>query len=315
MGWMTQASTGAHRADVIFLYILALSLFLLFGITAMMIYFVIRYSRKRNPTASQIHGSTWLEVTWTLVPLAVFIGIFYFGWTNYEYMSNAPADSMLVKVTGRQWTWSFEYPNQKQTQVLYASLERPMKLEVRSLDVIHGFFIPAFRLKIDALPGRVNTAWFKPTVTGAYDIECTVICGVDHSSMLSKVVVVPEAEFRRWYFGDENAPPPKADAPSARVNPAEPPALAALRRHACLQCHSTDGTVMVGPTFRGLFGQTLEVIADGKPRRVLADEAHLRHSIRNPRAQRLKGYPDAMPAIDLEPAELDEIVTYIKSLK
>jgi cytochrome c oxidase subunit 2 len=99
------------------------------------------------------------------------------------------------------------------------------------------------------------------------------------------------------------------------VNPAEPPALAALRRHACLQCHSTDGTVMVGPTFRGLFGQTLEVIADGKPRRVLADEAHLRHSIRNPRAQRLKGYPDAMPAIDLEPAELDEIVTYIKSLK
>jgi cytochrome c oxidase subunit 2 len=312
---MTQASTGAHRADVIFLYILALSVFLLFGITATMIYFVIRYSRKRNPKASQIHGSTLLEVTWTLVPLAVFIGIFYFGWTNYEYMSNAPADSMLVKVTGRQWTWSFEYPNQKQTQVLYASIERPMKLEVRSLDVIHGFFIPAFRLKIDALPGRVNTAWFKPIETGSYDILCTVICGVDHSSMLTKVVVVPEAEFRRWYFGDENAPPPKPGAPAARVNPAEPPALATLRRHACLECHSTDGTVMVGPTFRGLFGSTLEVIADGKPRRVLTDEAHLRHSIRNPRAQRLKGYPDVMPAVDLKPAELDEIVTFIRSLK
>jgi cytochrome c oxidase subunit 2 len=311
---MTQASTGAHRADVIFLYILALSVFLLFGITATMIYFVIRYSRKRNPRASQIHGSTLLEVTWTLVPLAVFIGIFYFGWTNYEYMSNAPADSMLVKVTGRQWTWSFQYPNQKQTQVLYASIDRPMKLEVRSLDVIHGFFIPAFRLKIDALPGRVNTAWFRPIQTGSYDVECTVICGVDHSSMLTKVVVVPEAEFRRWYFGDENAPPPKPDPPVARMDTPEP-ALAVLRRHTCLECHSTDGTVMVGPTFRGMFGQMQEVVVGGQLKRVLADEAHLRARIRNPRAGRLKGYPDVMPAIDLTPAELDDIVGFIKTLK
>jgi cytochrome c oxidase subunit 2 len=230
-------------------------------------------------------------------------------------MSNAPADSMLVKVTGRQWAWSFEYPNQKQTQVLYASIERPVKLEVRSLDVIHGFFIPAFRLKIDALPGRVNTAWFKPTVTGAYDIECTVICGVDHSSMLSKVVVVPEAEFRRWYFGDENAPAPKPDPPVAKLDPTQPPALATLNRHNCLSCHSTDGSVMVGPTFRGMFGQTQEVIVGGKPRQVLVDEAHLRRGLRDPGAQRLKGYPAVMPAANLTPVEVDDVVTYIKSLQ
>jgi cytochrome c oxidase subunit 2 len=313
---MTQASTGAHRADVIFLYILALSVFLLLGITATMIYFVIRYSRKRNPTASQIHGSTWLEVTWTLVPLAVFIGIFYFGWTNYEYMANAPSDAMVVQVTGRQWNWSFEYPNHKQSGILYATLGRPMKLEVRSLDVIHGFFIPAFRLKIDAVPGRVNTAWFDPTVAGSYDIECTVICGVDHSNMLSKAVVVSEAEFKRWYFGDENAPAPKPDPPpaqaSARMEPLE---MAILKRHDCLKCHSTDGSVMVGPSFRGLFGQSQEVVRDGRTLTVAVDEAHLRRSIREPGAQRIKGYPPVMPAANLDPDELDEVIAFIRSLK
>jgi cytochrome c oxidase subunit 2 len=218
-----------------------------------------------------------------------------------------------VKVTGRQWNWSFEYPNQKQSGILYATINKPMKLEVRSADVIHGFFIPAFRLKIDAVPGRVNTAWFDPTVPGAYDIECTVICGVDHSNMLSKVVVVPEAEFKRWYFGDENAPPPKADpAPPA---PAGPPALAILKRHDCLTCHSTDGSVMVGPSFRGLYGQTQEVIMGGRTMTMRVDEAQLRRSIQDPGSQRIKGYPPVMPATDLEPKELDEIIAFIRALK
>jgi cytochrome c oxidase subunit 2 len=255
-------------------------------------------------------------VVWTLVPLVVFIGIFYFGWTNYEYMSNPPADSLVVKVTGRQWTWSFEYPNRKQTTVLYAPLQRPMKLEVRSLDVVHGFFIPAFRLKIDALPGRLNTAWFQPVETGSFDVECTVICGVDHSSMLSKVVVVPEAEFRRWYFGGEDAPPPRPEAAMrAAAAPAEPAELATLRRHGCLDCHSVDGRTGVGPTFRGLYGQRVELVAGGRHSTALVDEAHLRQSIRNPGAQRMKGYPNVMPAVDLKPEELDQMVTYIKALK
>ncbi len=316
MGWMTRASTGAQRADVVFLWILGLAVLLLLGITATMVGFVIRYSRKRHPKAAQIHGNTWLEIVWTLVPLAVFIGIFYFGWTNYEFEHNAPADSMVVRVTGRQWVWSFGYPNQKQTSVLYAPIGRPMKLEVQSLDVIHGFFVPAFRLKIDAVPGRINTAWFRAIETGTYDIQCTVICGVDHSLMLSHVVVVPEDAFRRWYFGGEDAPAPTPEPAKAKAAPpGEPPALALLRGHGCLDCHSTDGSVGVGPTLRGLFGQRIDVVEGNRTRTVVVDENHLRRSIQSPRTQRLKGYPDAMPAVNLDPAERDTIVSFIKTLQ
>jgi cytochrome c oxidase subunit 2 len=314
---MTQASTGAHRADVIFLWILALSVVLLLGITATMVLFVIRYSRKRHPKAEQIHGNAILEVVWTVVPLAVFIGIFYFGWTNYEYEANAPADSMVVKVTGRQWTWSFEYPNKRQSAVLYAPVGRPMKLEVQSADVIHGFFIPAFRLKIDAVPGRTNTTWFQPTEPGTYDVECTVICGVDHSAMLAHVAVVPEDEFRRWYFGGEDAPPPRpVPAPVAAAPANEHPVMAVLRRHECLGCHSVDGRTGVGPTFLGMFGLKEEIVVDGRTRTVVVDEAHLRRSIQKPGLQRVKGYPGGvMPAANLEPAELDQMVDFLKGLK
>lgn len=317
MGWMTQASTGAQRADLIFLWVLGISVVILLGITATMILFVVRYSRKRNRHASQIEGHVGLEITWTLVPLAVFLAIFYYGWTNYEYMANAPADAMVVQVTGRQWNWSFQYPNQKQAGVLYAALGRPVKLEVRSLDVIHGFFIPAFRLKIDAVPGKLNTAWFQPTLAGTYDIECTVICGVDHSSMLSKVVVVPEAEFRRWYFGDENTPAPSPTAPpAAQAGPAAPlTAEALMAQHDCRTCHSIDGKPMVGPTFKGLFGTRVEVRAGGRVRPALVDEAFLRKALLHPGAQRLKGYPDVMPVVALKPADVETLVAYLKGLR
>ena len=208
MGWMTQASTSAHRADMIFLAVLAIAVFMLIAITGTMLFFVFRYRKERHPKAEQIEGNTLLEVVWTVVPLVVFLAIFYYGWTNYDYMRQAPRDSMVVKVTARQWVWSFEYPNGKQTKLLFAPIGKPMKLEVRSLDVVHGFFVPSFRLKIDAVPSRANTTWFEATKLGSFDIECTVICGVDHSLMLSKVVVVPEEEFKAWYFGGETAPEP-----------------------------------------------------------------------------------------------------------
>ncbi len=134
--------------------------------------------------------------TWTVVPLLMFLAIFYFGWTSYDYSRRAPRDAMVVKVTGRQWIWSFQYPNGKQTDKLYAVLDRPMKLEVNSADILHGFYIPAFRLKVDAVPGRTNTTWFQPTRLGSFDIQCTVICGVNHSAMLSHVEVVRENEFQ-----------------------------------------------------------------------------------------------------------------------
>jgi cytochrome c oxidase subunit II len=315
MGWMTQASTSAQRADAIFLAVLALSVFMLVAITATMLFFVIRYRKSKHPKAEQIEGNTALEVIWTVVPLAIFLAIFYYGWTSFSYMRNAPRDAMNVEVLGRQWNWSFKYPNGKRTGTLYAPLGRPMKMEVRSADVIHGFFIPAFRLKIDAVPGKLNTTWFQPTQLGSYDIECTVICGVDHSVMLSKVVVVPEETFKAWYFGGENAPEPtwKMVAPTTGIP--ENPTVAILRKHDCLACHSIDGRPMVGPTFRNMLRQQEDIQADGGTHSITVDETHIRKSILEPQKEILKGYPDAMPPNDLRGAELEDVIAYIKSLK
>jgi cytochrome c oxidase subunit 2 len=318
MNWMNQAALSAQKSDAVFFYVFALSVVFLVGITGLMIYFVIRYSKKRNPVASQIEGHTGLEIVWTLVPLVLFLAIFYFGWTNYEYMRQAPRESMVIRVTARQWNWSFEYPNGKVTRVLFAPLDRPMKLEVRSADVVHGFYVPSFRLKIDAVPARANTTWFQATRPGSYDIECTVICGVDHSLMLSKVIVVPEEEFKAWYFGGETAPEPGAGFRAAEAHPDLrdiPPGLAILQTKGCLTCHSVDGKPTVGPTLKGLYGKAEQVKVAETTRVVTVDEAYLRRAILNPADHVVRGYPAAMPVIKIEPNELGEIVAYIKNLK
>jgi cytochrome c oxidase subunit 2 len=319
---MTQASTSAQRADSVFLFVFALSVFFLVGITAVMVYFVIRYSKKRHPKAEQIEGNNILEIVWTVVPLVLFLTIFYYGWTNYSYMSNAPRDAMVVKVLGRQWNWAFQYPNGKQTTLLYSALGKPMKLELRSADVIHGFFVPAFRLKMDAVPGRVNVTWFEPTQVGAYDIECTVICGVSHSLMLSKVVIVPEEEFKAWYFGDENAPEPGAEFLAGPIMPerggggsAEPPGLVVLKAKDCLSCHSIDGKPMVGPTLKGLYGAEETLLADGREWKAKVDQEFLEKAIQDPMAERAKGYPPTMPPNLLTAKELADVTDYIRSLK
>lgn len=323
MGWMVEASTAARGADRVFLVSLGISVFFLVFITALMIYFVIRYSKKRHPQAENIEGNVWLEITWTVIPLMVFLSIFYYGWTNFDYTRNPPRDAMVVNVLGRQWAWSFQYPNGKVTSVLYAALGKPMRLDIRSADVIHGFFVPAFRLKMDAVPGHVNTTWFEPTRLGSYDIECTVICGVDHSYMLSKVVVVPVEEFKAWYFGGDDAPEPGKGVATAKEPEGdnsggakgEVPALAILRAKDCLMCHSIDGKPMVGPTLKGLYGSTETVVSGGKERAVKVDDAYLKVAIQAPEASIVKGYPPTMPPAALSPAELSQVLDYIKSLK
>ena len=318
MDWMNQAAISAQKSDAVFFYVFGLSVAFLLFITALMIYFVVRYSKKRHPKAEQIEGHVGLEILWTVIPLVLFLSIFYYGWTNYEYMRQAPRDAMAVKVTARQWSWSFEYPNGKKSKVLFAPIHKPMKMEVRSADMVHGFFVPSFRIKVDAVPSRTNTTWFQATKLGSYDIECTVICGVDHSLMLSKVIVVPEEEFKAWYFGGEDAPEPGKATLTPEAHPDLknlPPGLALLTAKGCLDCHSVDGKPMVGPTLKALYGKEQQIIAAGITKTITVDDAYLRRAITNPMDEVVRGYPPAMPETELTAQELDEIVRYIKTLK
>ncbi len=210
MAFFQQASSAAGRVDAVFLAITALCALFLVLITFLLVYFVIKYNKKRHPKGEDIEGNTWLEIVWTVTPAVLFLLMFYYGWTNFDYERNVPRDAMVIDVTARQWAYSFTYPNGKRTTELYLALNKPFKMELHSLDVIHGFYIPAFRVKEDVVPGKNNYTWFTPTMLGNFDIECTVICGVGHAKMLSKVVVVPVEVFESWYFGDENSPLPTA---------------------------------------------------------------------------------------------------------
>lgn len=316
---LPEATTIASTTDKIIVFLFIVSVAFLLFITTLMVVFVVRYSRKRHPKAEQIDGHPVLETVWTVVPLLLFLAIFYYGWTAFDYTRRAPRDAMVVKVTGRQWTWAFEYPNGKRTDRLYAVIDRPMKLEVTSADVVHGFYIPAFRIKVDANPGRMNTTWFQPKRLGIYDIQCTVICGVNHSAMLSHVHTVTEAEFKAWYFGPEGTPEPKLKV--ATVQPPQLPStpehqgLALMRPRGCLGCHSTDGKPMVGPTFKGLYGKQEEIITQGKVETVTVDDERLRVAIVDPAREVVRGYPPQMPSANLNPDELDQVISYIKELK
>lgn len=317
MPFIPQASSAAGRVDAVFLFFLVLCAAFLFLITATLIYFVFKYSRKKNPRVKDIEGNIWLELAWTIIPTLLFLVMFVYGWTNFSYMREVPREAMVIDVTGRQWAWSFKYPNGKQTTELLLALDKPVKLELRSLDVIHGFFIPAFRIKEDVVPGKANYTWFVPTQLGSFDIECTVICGVSHADMLAKAVVVPVDDFETWYFGDADVPlPGQAVSTVAVLESSSDPAHKILQDKFCTTCHSSDGSPMVGPTFKGAYGEK-RVVTDssGMERDVVVDGDYLARAIQNPMVENVKGYPPAMPKNPLNDDELQRVVEYIKSLK
>ena len=300
MDWMNQAAVSAQKSDAVFFYVFGLSVVFLIGITALMIYFVVRYSKKRNPVASQIDGHVGLEVVWTVIPLVLFLSIFYYGWTNYEYMNQAPRDAMAVKVTARQWSWSFEYPNGKQSKVLFAPIGKPMKMEVRSADVVHGFYVPSFRIKIDAVPSRTNSTWFQATTQPVW-------VGSAHTGTSGAA----------WYFGGEDAPEPGKSFRASEAHPDLkdlPQGLAVLTAKGCLACHSVDGKPKVGPTLKALYGRDEQILMAGTMKVIQVDDAYLRRSITHPMDQVVRGYPNAMPKTQLTEQELNEVVRYIKTL-
>jgi cytochrome c oxidase subunit 2 len=290
--------------DNVFLYILAICVFFLALITFLMVYFVIHYRREKHPQPVDIEGSTWLEVTWTVIPTLIVLTMFYYGLTSFQFLKKVPEGAMVVKVIARQWSWLFEYENGMKETELKVPLGKPVKLLLTSQDVIHGFYAPAFRIKQDAVPGMTNYLWFQPTQTGTFDVMCSQYCGLEHSHMLSKIMVLPEEEFKKWYQ-------------TGKEMEAKPPILGdrLFRERGCRACHSTDGTPGVGPTFKGLFGKTVTVLTNGKERTMVADETYLKRSILEPGADVVKGFPPIMPPQKLTEEEIQSLSEYIKGLK
>ncbi|HXW69733.1 MAG TPA: cytochrome c oxidase subunit II [Dissulfurispiraceae bacterium] len=299
---MSGIANTATKIDSVFLFIVSCLVVLLVLVTFFMVFFVIRYSRKRNPNPEQIEGNVLLEIIWTVIPTVLVLVMFYAGWSDFSYIRNPPDNAMPVQVTGMQWSWQFEYKNGKQSNVLNVPLGKPVKLILTSADVIHSLFIPAFRIKEDAVPGLKTHLWFKADELGSFDIFCTEYCGTGHSHMLSKVVVMADNEFDKWYE-------------SAEAAGAKERGMNLLQVKGCLGCHTTDGTKKIGPTFKGLFGRKETVITDGREHEIIVDEAFIRKAVLQPGADLVKGYPKIMPKLPVTPEELDAIVATLKELK
>jgi len=193
-------SNFANSVDGTFLFTLIVSVFFLVLITVLMIFFVIKYSRKRNPKATNIHGNMFLEIAWTGIPTILVLIMFWYGWQGYKEMVNVPENALPIDVTAQMWKWNFKYEDGKTTDSLYVPVNTPIKLTLHSNDVNHSFFIPAFRLKKDVFPNRERVAWFIAKETGEYDIACSEYCGMNHSYMYSKIFVLPEEEFKNWMY-------------------------------------------------------------------------------------------------------------------
>ena len=291
--------------DNVFLYILLICVFLLALITFLMVYFVIHYRREKHPQPVDIEGSTWLEIAWTILPTLLVLTMFYYGLTGFEFLKKVPEGAMNVKVIARQWSWLFQYDSGIQDPELRVPVGKPVKLILTSQDVIHGFYMPAFRIKQDAVPGMTNTLWFQATEVGTFDVMCSQYCGLEHSHMLSKVIVLPQEEFTKWYQSKS----PKGPLKVASLGPQ------LFQEKGCVGCHSIDGSPRVGPTFKGLFGKTEKVTAAGKEETVVVDETFIRKFIQEPNVVHIEGFQPIMPKIAMTDEELTGLVDYIKSLK
>ncbi len=298
---MNGASSYSGLVDNTFIFILGTSVLLLLGVTVTMIYFVIKYRRSKNPNPAQIEDNVLLETLWTVLPAILVMVMFYHGWAGFKVMRTIPEDAMHVKVKAQMWTWVFEYENGKQTTELIVPTGRPVALDLESVDVIHSFYVPAFRLKEDCVPGIETRAWFETTRDGEFNIFCAEYCGERHSAMLSLVKSIPPAEFDEWLGVD--------------AGPVSGTQLLTIK--GCTACHSLDGTKLVGPTFQGMFGRSETVLTDGNPREIVVDEEYMRKSMLEPNVDVVEGYQALMPPQGtlVSDEELDSIIEVLKGLK
>jgi len=300
-----ETSSFIQGVDWAFIFIIGVGVFFLVGITIVMLFFMLKYRRSKHPIAYQVKEKLWVELTWIIIPLILVMFMFYFGYVAYKPLLNAPANAMHVKTIGKMWEWSFEYDNGKIAKELVIPINKPVKLDLISLDVIHGFFVPAFRIKEDVVPGKINYTWFTPTEFGEFEIMCSAYCGLKHSFMLSKVVVVTDYAFAKWLAG----------LPITKV---ESKGLALIKQNACTGCHSLDGTKGVGPSFKGLYGKSETVITNGSEAHVVVDEIYLRRSILKPDDDVVKGFQSGVMHSyrgTINNSEIKLIIEYFKEIK
>lgn len=296
-----QASNTAGNVDAVFYRILWIEISLLVIVTSVLVLFVVKYNSRKKTVPENISGSVLLEIIWTVIPTLIVLVMFYIGLVSFDSIRAVPKTVMDIRVTGRQWSWLFTYENNRQSSDLRVPVGKAVKLLLTSDDVLHSFYIPAFRIKEDCVPKMETYLSFTPDEIGTYDIFCTEFCGLGHSGMVSKVIVMNDKDFDSWYAAVPSAT--KIDGKKV------------LEEKGCLGCHTTDGSKKIGPTFKGLYDSQVTVLTNGDERNVKADEDYLRKSIREPKADVVKGYPDIMPAMPVKPEELDAIVEYMETLK
>lgn len=300
------ASNMVEGVDRAFAVIFGIAFVFIIGISAFMIYTVIRYRRSRGHQAKQFSGSLRLELLWTVIPLALVMLMFYYGWIGFAPMRKVPPDAMKIVAIGRMWEWEFDYGDGRMSPELVIPVNKPVRIDLKSEDVNHSLFIPAFRVKEDVVPGYNNFLWFTPYYIGEYDILCTEYCGLLHSSMTSKTRVMSQEDFDIWL--DQ-----LAEAAAIPV----PEGLTLLRNNGCLACHSVDGSKLVGPSFKGYWGGERVVTEDGVEKSITVDESYTLKSIYDPNSQIVKGFsPGLMQSYTDVVSEEDalKMIEYLKEL-
>jgi cytochrome c oxidase subunit II len=297
-----QASVIASEVDAVFLFLVGVTVFFSVGIATTLVVFAVKYRRRSElDRPEEIEGSLALELTWSVIPFLLTVVMFVWGARVFFHMNRTPDDAMNVNVVGKRWMWKLQHPTgQREINELHVPVGRPVKLTITSEDTIHSFFVPAFRIKKDAVPGRYNIAWFKATKTGTYHLFCAEYCGTEHSKMIGQVVVMDPDAYQTWLAG--------GPAPESPVKAGEK----LFTELNCITCHRPDSAGR-GPVLNGIFGRTVTLEGGDK---VVADEAYVRESILSPAAKITAGYQPVMPTYlgQVSEESLLQLVAYVKSL-
>jgi cytochrome c oxidase subunit II len=319
--WMPKSvNRAADASDFMFYAVLALSIFFFVAITLAVVYFTWKYRHRPGHKAepSSAHNDA-LEITWTVIPTIIVVFLFWYGWRAYVDIATPPQKAVEVNLVAWRWNWQFTHPNGVTDSDLHVPVNTPVRLVMKSTDVLHAFYAPVLRVKQDIIPRRYTYTWFEATKPGTYRLTCAEYCGTDHSQMgclerdpktqacLRRAVVVVHApgDYER-YLADKEA--------AANTGPPEVRGAKLVESKGCVACHTVDGSPRVGPTFKGAFGTEIPLAGGGK---TIVDENYIRESLLAPQAKSRPGYPPSMPSFEgqLKETEIEAIIAFIKSLK